>query len=59
MEGPPFSVEESEIQTLYKPCFEIEKLHEQEVLDKYPRFKEKGLSSLAEKVYLLKGTPKN
>tara|TARA_B100000315_G_scaffold154892_1_gene143414 strand:- start:417 stop:1073 length:657 start_codon:yes stop_codon:yes gene_type:complete len=53
MEGPPFSVSEEEVNNLYGNNFKIEKLHGQEILKDLPRFKERGLTSLTEKVFLL------
>jgi thiopurine S-methyltransferase len=53
MNGPPFSVNEAEIQLLYQARYEIKRLLAQEVLDKYPQFRDLGLSGLEEKVYLL------
>lgn len=55
MQGPPFSVDESEIFDLYSASFDIEKLYEENILHfaENARFKEKGLSQLIEKVFLL------
>lgn len=51
--GPPFSVEEAEVQTLYQEHFEIERLVSENVLEKNAHFQERGLSRLQEKAYLL------
>ena len=53
MQGPPFSVNEEEVNNLYGNNFKIMKLQEQEVLKDFPRFKERGLTNLTEKVFLL------
>jgi len=53
MKGPPFSVSEKEVNNLYGNNFKIVKLQEQEVSKDFPRFKERGLTSLTEKVFLL------
>lgn len=53
MDGPPFSVNEKEVYDLYVGYFQIEKLSEHDVLDESSRFKERGLTSLIEKVYRL------
>ncbi len=53
MEGPPFSVVLEEVRELYKYWRRVDQLRRNEILDKVPRFKEKGLSSLIEAVYRL------
>jgi thiopurine S-methyltransferase len=53
LSGPPFSVRESEVHALYQDRFEIKRLLVQDVLENYPQFRDLGLSSLEEKVYLL------
>jgi len=53
MNGPPFSVNEDEIQTLYQDTYDIELLFTQDKLELYPQFKSLGLDSMEEKVYLL------
>lgn len=50
MQGPPFSVAEREVQTLFAGA-RIERLDIKDVLDDNPRFREKGLTSLLESVY--------
>lgn len=54
MEGPPFSVNEEEVASLYAGRFKVEKLHECEVsgADVEP-FKKRGLETMFEKVYKL------
>lgn len=53
MEGPPFSVLEDEVRQLYQRDYGINPLFEQDVLDIYPRFHDRGLNALREKVFLL------
>lgn len=54
MAGPPFSVDENEIQRLYGNRFDITLLHEQSKFEELSKFQHRGLSSyLIEKVYLL------
>ena len=51
MSGPPFSLSSDEVERLYKPHFLVEKLHQQDVLNEQPRFKQKGLDMMIERVY--------
>jgi thiopurine S-methyltransferase len=53
MQGPPFSVEPGEVETLLAADWRIESLHQADILDKEPRFRERGLTRLTEHVYLL------
>lgn len=53
MAGPPFSVTETEIQTLYQDKYQIEMLLNQDVLGNYPQFQALGLDNLQEQVYVL------
>lgn len=53
MGGPPFSVTEEEINHLYSKNYNIEKLETFNTLDQEPRFRERGMTSLYEKCYLL------
>jgi thiopurine S-methyltransferase len=53
MDGPPFSVEEQEVRDLFAPRWSIQLLHEEDILARESRFRERGLSRLVEKVYLL------
>jgi len=56
MEGPPFSVPEKEVVSLYSGSYKIEKLHECEVTGaEMEPFRKRGLKSLREKVYKLEG----
>jgi thiopurine S-methyltransferase len=54
MQGPPFAVEHDEVETLFGADWQIESLQREEILDQEPRFRERGLSRLAEHVYLLR-----
>ncbi len=54
MQGPPFAVEAAEVDTLFGPAFEVEALHSEDILAREPRFAERGLTRLHEKVYLLR-----
>ena len=51
MSGPPFSVSHTEVEQLYKPHFSVELLYEEDVLENQPRFKQKGLNNMIERVY--------
>ncbi len=53
MEGPPFAVSEAEVQALYSPVFQIEKIFAEDILAENERFRLKGLTRLEESVYLL------
>ena len=51
MSGPPFSVSNDEVERLYKPHFLVEKLYQEDIVNKQPRFKQKGLDMMIERVY--------
>lgn len=53
MDGPPFSVSEAEIRSLYGGDCAIELLCAEDILEQEPRFRERGLTRLQEKVYRL------
>lgn len=53
MQGPPFSVGEQEVQRLYGGYYNVRCLARHDVWAQNPRFQDKGLSALAENVYLL------
>jgi len=59
MQGPPFSVDESEVLAIYSNAYKVEKVLEENILnlEENTRFKAQGLTSLVEKVFLL--TPFN
>ncbi|MGE0383737.1 MAG: thiopurine S-methyltransferase [Gammaproteobacteria bacterium] len=51
MQGPPFAVNESEVRALFGGGVEL--LERRQVLDEEPKFRERGLTALAESVYLI------
>lgn len=53
MQGPPFSVEETEVQSLYQDNYRVESCFELNVLAENPRFLERGLTRMVEKVFRL------
>jgi thiopurine S-methyltransferase len=52
MNGPPFSVAENEIKELYSD-FKLSLIESNDILSENEKFKERGLSSLIEKVFLI------
>jgi thiopurine S-methyltransferase len=53
MEGPPFSVEAAEVDALFGAGWRIESLQHDSILEREPRYRERGLSRLAEHIYSL------
>ncbi|MCK9989349.1 MAG: thiopurine S-methyltransferase [Rugosibacter sp.] len=53
MSGPPFSVEAAEVGTLFEPACEVTFLAEFDVLESEPRFAQRGVTRLTEKVFRL------
>ncbi|MGD8641747.1 MAG: thiopurine S-methyltransferase [Gammaproteobacteria bacterium] len=53
MEGPPFSVQESEVHDLYDSNFQVTRLESVDVLADNPNFTERGLTELIERTFLL------
>ena len=53
MSGPPFSVTEDEIRELYGAHFNIEKIHQFDIIQQQGRFRDRGLDSMIESVYKL------
>lgn len=51
MQGPPFSVDESEVKALYEKHFKVTSLLHKDILAENPRFRERGLNALHEHVY--------
>ena len=45
--GPPFSVEQPEVEALFAAPWRQELLERRDILDQEPRFREEGLSALA------------
>ncbi len=56
MSGPPFSVTHQNVLQMYQPAYQVELLHENDVLEDYLKFKERGLTSLTERVYKITRT---
>ncbi len=50
MDGPPFSVDEEEVNQLFNFA-KIKQLHRQDLIDKEPRFQSKGLKSFNQTLY--------
>ncbi|TEA78255.1 thiopurine S-methyltransferase [Allopusillimonas ginsengisoli] len=55
MDGPPFSVEEAEVQALYAHHTQVSTLDRRDILAKEPKFRERGLSALDTVVFQLSG----
>lgn len=55
MDGPPFSVNNEQVHALFEDRFNIELLEEKDVLNSHVPFMERGMTRLAERVYLLTG----
>jgi len=53
MAGPPFSVQEAEVRSLYGAHYAVQLLHGVDILAGEPRFRDKGVSRMEEKVYAL------
>lgn len=53
MSGPPFAVHEDEVRRLYDKRYAVTCLLSKDILAENPRFRERGLSALSEKVYRL------
>lgn len=53
MNGPPFSVTHSEVESLYSSNFNVDIIHEQDIIDEQPRFKDRGLEYMIERVYII------
>lgn len=49
--GPPFAVHEPEVRALYEPGFTVSELGVHDVIDEEPRFRQRGLTALHERVY--------
>ncbi|NOR51009.1 MAG: thiopurine S-methyltransferase [Gammaproteobacteria bacterium] len=54
MDGPPFSVDESEIRALYQPHWQVEPIYTHNFPADHPRLKNRGISRMEESVYLIK-----
>lgn len=53
MQGPPFSVSSGEVEALYRKHAEVHLRAHPDVLAQNPRFQQRGLSRLAENIFLL------
>jgi thiopurine S-methyltransferase len=53
MSGPPFAVREDEVRRLYARRYAVTCLFSKDILAENPRFRERGLHALMEKVYRL------
>lgn len=53
MDGPPFSVHEDEVRRLYQVNFDIRTVGGFDVLAANPRFRDRGVSTLEEKTYVM------
>jgi len=56
MQGPPFCVHEDEVRELFAGSGAIDLLFDVDLIDENPQFRKKGLDSLVEKVYRLRGS---
>ena len=54
MPGPPFCVSHSEVEQLYADWCELEIIHEYDSLEDSPRFRERGLDKMVERVYRIR-----
>ena len=53
MSGPPFSVSQTEVERLFGEHYRVERLATIDLLSEEPRWREKGLETMTEHVYLL------
>lgn len=58
MQGPPFSGKELEVRALYEKTGEVRLLYSADILDKEQRFRDKGITQLQEKVFLVTYNPR-
>jgi thiopurine S-methyltransferase len=56
MSGPPYSVTETEVRTLFESHYSINQLHSLDLLKETDRYQQHGVSEMVEKIYLLKPT---
>lgn len=54
MAGPPFSVAEQEVVSLYQDNYQIALQESREIIDQEPKFKQRGVSSFKQDVYFLR-----
>ena len=55
MDGPPFSVDETEVREHFEAWREVERLESREIFDQEPHLAERGLTQLTEHAFLLTG----
>lgn len=53
MSGPPFSVSEADINALYADTFDIKLLETIDAVSKNPHLKDRGLTAMDDKIYML------
>lgn len=53
MPGPPFSVTPQEVNEHYEASYAVDSLHQQNIIEKEPRFKQRGLTAFHQRLYLL------
>lgn len=53
MDGPPFAVDEAEVHGLFADSWSIQRVYQQDVLASEPKFRQRGLSRLSEKIFVL------
>jgi thiopurine S-methyltransferase len=53
MQGPPFSVQSPEVQALYRNWCNVELLYTEDILDREPNFRDRGVSRMQEQVYIM------
>ena len=52
--GSLFDLSESEVQDLFGACFDIEQVYSEDCLEREPRFRQKGLTRMFERVHILR-----
>ncbi|MEI6068111.1 MAG: thiopurine S-methyltransferase [Methylococcaceae bacterium] len=52
MQGPPFSVQTHEVQILYRDWCNVELLQTEDILDREPGFRNKGVTRMQEQIYV-------
>lgn len=57
MKGPPFAVEVGETEDLFGEGFLVQQIYAEDILAADPKFRDKGLSYLEERIYVLNPLP--
>lgn len=57
MAGPPFAVDDTEVEAHYRSAYAIERLDDRELIEQEPRFRARGLDSFRQRVYRLQPQP--